>query len=49
MAAGKSGASRWKSWSGICELRHSSTSPYIEVVARVEGETEKRLLELHTM
>ncbi|MGC8837709.1 MAG: HD domain-containing protein [Anaerolineae bacterium] len=31
------------------KLRHSSIAPYVEVVARIEGETEKRLLELYTL
>jgi metal-dependent HD superfamily phosphatase/phosphodiesterase len=31
------------------KLRHSSIAPYVQVVARIEGETEKRLLELYTI
>jgi metal-dependent HD superfamily phosphatase/phosphodiesterase len=31
------------------KLRHSSIAPYVEVVARIEGETEKRLIEFYTM
>lgn len=31
------------------KLRHSSIAPYVEVVARIEGETEKRLLEFYTL
>jgi metal-dependent HD superfamily phosphatase/phosphodiesterase len=31
------------------KLRNSSIAPYVEVVAHIEGETEKRLLELYTM
>jgi metal-dependent HD superfamily phosphatase/phosphodiesterase len=31
------------------KLRNSSIAPYVEVVARIEGETEKRLIEFYTM
>lgn len=31
------------------KLRNSSIAPYVEVVARIEGETEKRLLEFYTL
>ena len=31
------------------KLCHSSIAPYVQVVARIEGETEKRLLELYTI
>ena len=31
------------------KLRHSTIAPYVQVVARIEGETEKRLLELYTI
>ncbi len=31
------------------KLHHSSIAPYVEVVARIEGETEKRLLELYRL
>ena len=31
------------------KLHHSSIAPYVEVVARIEGETEKHLLELYTL
>lgn len=31
------------------KLRHSTIAPYVEVVAHIEGETEKRLLELYTL
>jgi len=31
------------------KLSHSSIAPYVEVVAHIEGETEKRLLELYTL
>ena len=31
------------------KLRNSSIAPYVQVVAQIEGETEKRLLEFYTM
>jgi len=31
------------------KLRHSSIAPYVEVVARIEGETEKRLVTFYSM
>lgn len=31
------------------KLRHSSIAPYVRVVARIEGETEKRLLEFYSL
>jgi metal-dependent HD superfamily phosphatase/phosphodiesterase len=31
------------------KLRNSSIARYVEVVARIEGETEKRLIEFYTM
>ena len=31
------------------KLRNSSIAPYVQVVARIEGETEKRLLEFYTI
>jgi metal-dependent HD superfamily phosphatase/phosphodiesterase len=31
------------------KLSHSSIAPYVEVVARIEGETEKRLIEFYTL
>ena len=31
------------------KLRNSSIAPYVEVVAHIEGETEKRLLEFYTL
>jgi metal-dependent HD superfamily phosphatase/phosphodiesterase len=31
------------------KLRNSSIAPYVEVVAQIEGETEKRLLEFYTL
>jgi metal-dependent HD superfamily phosphatase/phosphodiesterase len=31
------------------KLRNSSIAPYVEVVAKIEGETEKRLIEFYTM
>ena len=31
------------------KLRHSSIAPYVRVVAQIEGETEKRLLEFYSM
>jgi metal-dependent HD superfamily phosphatase/phosphodiesterase len=31
------------------KLRNSSIAPYVEVVAEIEGETEKRLLEFYTL
>jgi metal-dependent HD superfamily phosphatase/phosphodiesterase len=31
------------------KLRHSSIAPYVEVVAQIEGEAEKRLIEFYTI
>jgi hypothetical protein len=31
------------------KLSTSSIAPYVEVVARIEGEAEKRLIELYTI
>ncbi len=31
------------------KLKHSTIAPYVQVVARIEGETEKRLLEFYTI
>jgi hypothetical protein len=31
------------------KLRHSSIAPYVHVVARIEGETEKRILEFYSL
>ena len=31
------------------KLRNSSIAPYVQVVARIEGETEKRILEFYNM
>ena len=31
------------------KLRNSSIAPYVQVLARIEGETEKRLLEFYTI
>jgi hypothetical protein len=31
------------------KLRHSSIAPYVRVVARIEGETEKRILEFYSI
>jgi len=31
------------------KLRNSSIASYVEVVARIEGETEKRLIEFYTL
>jgi len=31
------------------KLRHSTIAPYVRVVARIEGETEKRLLEFYSL
>jgi metal-dependent HD superfamily phosphatase/phosphodiesterase len=31
------------------KLRNSSIAPYVQVLARIEGETEKRILELYTI
>jgi metal-dependent HD superfamily phosphatase/phosphodiesterase len=31
------------------KLRNSTIAPYVQVVARIEGETEKRLLEFYSI
>jgi hypothetical protein len=31
------------------KLRNSSIAPYVQVLARIEGETEKRILEFYSL